>query len=86
MGGAEQQQQQQQHQRWLSGCLYIEVGAITALRWLDVPRVVDGICASIIVTGSVITRAHLLTVPGMMGADLPLSGSRTSRFINGGGE
>lgn len=30
--------------------------------------------------------AHLLTVPGMMGADLPLSGSRTSRFINGGGE
>lgn len=30
--------------------------------------------------------AHMLTVPGMMGADLPLSGSRTSRFINGGGE
>lgn len=33
----------------------VEVGAITALRWLDVPRVVDGICASIVVTGSVIT-------------------------------
>lgn len=30
--------------------------------------------------------AHLLTVPGMMGADLPFSGSRTRRFINGGGE
>lgn len=30
--------------------------------------------------------ARLLTVPGMMGAGLPLSGSRTSRFINGGRE